>query len=611
MPRHRLTPPPSLLLAFMIGLLLCALPRQAEAFDLEEVRWGFDGSVVPNEINPIFFKIRNNTGEAEEFSLSLKRKSYNNQSVGAQISVAEEGNRLFLSPYSERWVTFYIYCTYNSQEVQLYTEKGRFGAAIPAPPRTNSTEEEEFELSRVLIATEDRFNLDRGALIKRFPEELFPPIVTGTDSLGAVFLDHVPRWQPEQRKTFMRWINRGGVLHLLQSRSGNFPQFEGELAVLNAPLDSQYVGSGLVIRHPRTADSLNKTALEDIQKQQDKFFGYEAPKNNNENQDNYSYGYYGNTIHDTFFPNLKEYVNPNHNWAIIYFLSFLYLLVIFPGAWLVMKKRNDFRFTYGVLILSTCFFGLMFNMVGARGYGESTQINSIAVARVLPEDEVDVTQFSNAFVTSGDQYLLNHQGTGVIYSTANDNDDVLGTIQLGPQAAMYVDIPPFSSRPFMHRTLIPHKAPAVEVVDFKNKSDLKDIKLKIEGVSSRTPVWAVYGDKISNLSLEGEFWTTSKKGQGIQEFMQNLAEDYQYNYYRSSHPNGVDTKGLDTTLFRLVIRRGLHIRTDYRGIQTKFKRDRLYLFIQAELPEELYCSNTSFQQQSGQLVYQYELILSE
>ncbi|MCA9039112.1 MAG: hypothetical protein KDA65_02060 [Planctomycetaceae bacterium] len=587
-------------------------PDFAKAFDIEEVHWGFSGKIFPQEINPLFLRLRNNTGEAEEFTLNLKQRTYGSRSVGATISVAEEGNTIFLAPYTERWVTFYLYASHSSSEVQLFKEDKRVGDPIPMPNQSRSATEESIHRSRVLFTASDEFNLNRNSQLKRFPSEVFPPNLTGTDTLEVVFLDHVPRWQPEQRKTFLRWLNRGGILHLLQTRTGTYPTFDEELAVLNGPLDHQYIGGGLVIRHPFSQHNLDKKMLEDIVKQEFDFFQTGATP---VNQENYGYHYYGDSLEHYLFPTLKEYVNPNHNWPVMYLISFLYLLLIFPGAWLVMKKWSDFRITYGSLLLGMLLFALIFNVVGARGYGESTQINSIALAQVLPDDELDVMQYSNAFVTSGGFFELQHQGSGLIYSTGSDSEEVLGKIQLGTQAEFSVDIPPFSSRPFIHRTLINKKAPTVELTTFDPEKGLSSLELNIDSLDAGSQLWAIHKDRISPISLQGSSWSTKRSGQPLSEFLQSDEYFNDYDIYGQQINHSANKEKIDSQLFRKVMHKSFRFQNIYNNgnnnVSNSIKQDRVYLFIQSEMPEELKCASESFQKQSGNIIYQYELILSE
>ncbi|QDU78783.1 hypothetical protein Pla110_04870 [Polystyrenella longa] len=596
-------------LVTFVALVANAFPfaDSAQAFDIEERRWGYDGTVYSHEINPLFLRLRNNTGEAEEFTLSLKQKSYGTREVGALISVAEEQSTLFLSPFSERWVTFYIYIRPGSNDVQLYQGRDRVGKAIPIATRNQSSGERPDHMSRVLFTANEEFDLNQKSQLKRFPSDIFPPNITGTDTLEAVFLDHEPRWQPEQRKTFMRWLQRGGTLHLLQSRSGTYPSFTEELSVLNGSLDHQYIGNGIVVRHPIQQNRLDKETLADIQKQELALFGIEQPEIENQ-QNDYGYFNYEGNVAESMFPALKQYVNPNHNWPVMYLISFLYLFAVFPGAWLVNKKWNDFRITYGSLLLSVLLFSLFYNMVGARGYGESTQINSIAVARVLPHNELDVTQYSNAFVTSGDQYRLEHKGNGVIYTTASD-EDVLGKVQLGPQANFIVDIPPFSSRPFMHRTLIHEPAPAVELTAFDVKVGLKSLQLKINGIGTDSVVWAANGDWISKLSPNNGVWTSKKDSKTIQEFADH--QDYNQSRFYGSAIEPAEVHQIDNNLLRNSISKSLRLRRGYDGMYMSLKQDRIYVFVQSNLPPALECANENFLKQTGKLVYQYELILSE
>lgn len=593
---------PALLILLLGNMFWSA---SAHAFDIEEVRWGYAGVAHRNEINPLFLRLRNNTSEAEEFTLSLEKKSFGAGRVGARIWVAEEQSTLFLSPLTERWVTFYVYIGGRENEVQLLNERGPVKKPIQILFTNRNQMEEKEELDRVLFASGDEFALSQKAELKRFPPEIFPPVATATDILGTVFLDEMPRWQPEQRKSFMRWLQRGGVVHVLQSRTGDYPEFEEELAVLNGALDKQHIGGGIVLRHPFGRNRLDQATLKQIESNEERLFREEETRIENEMADYY---YYDQDLSNSMFRTLRRFVVPDHNWPIMYVISFLYLFAVFPGAWIISKKRNDFRLTYGALLLAVFVFSMIFKIVGARGYGESTQINSIAVAHVLPDNELDVTQYSNAFVTNGGTYLLRHPGAGVIYSTASD-DDVLGDILLGPQAFFSVDIPPFTSRPFIHRSLISYPAPAAELTELNAEEGLKSLKLNLGDVPRDAEVWALFRNRVSKLSLSGENWSTSRDGQSLGDFMRSIQDNHYGGFYDNS--NDLDPEQINSQLLREAIQRSLRLRSMQNGPLTLPRNDRLYLFINTDMPDELKCVSDDFVQQSGKLVYQYELILPE
>ena len=154
---------------------------------------------------------------------------------------------------------------------------------------------------------------------------------------------------------------------------------------------------------------------------------------------------------------------PNHNWVLLHLMFWAYIVLIFPGCYLLGKKWSDFRVVYAGLLGTVGLFSLMFSYVGQRGYGEATTVHTVAFASPLPDGQMDVSSWSNIFVTGGADYELRHQGFGSLYSTCNETEQVKGLINNGAEALFKVDIPPFSNRELAARTKIPVAGPQLKI----------------------------------------------------------------------------------------------------------------------------------------------------
>ena len=132
-------------------------------------------------------------------------------------------------------------------------------------------------------------------------------------------------------------------------------------------------------------------------------------------------------------------------------MAVVYILTVVPGVHYLGRKRFDYRLVYGALIGLIVLFSLGFAYFGRRGHDEANSVNSVAVARQLPGGALDVTSWSNVFVINGADYAIVHGGTGRLYSTAQSFEAVNGVIRNGGRGRFDVDIPPYSSQPFLHR----------------------------------------------------------------------------------------------------------------------------------------------------------------
>jgi len=124
-----------------------------------------------------------------------------------------------------------------------------------------------------------------------------------------------------------------------------------------------------------------------------------------------------------FLYQLSEMTQPDHNWTMIYILSSFYIFLIFPGCYLFNKKQKGkgYRNSLLFLLITVGVFSTIFWSIGKRGYGETTTINSLVIARPLKGNQYDLTYWINTFVTEGAEYQFfcgrhrRHFYNGTIY----------------------------------------------------------------------------------------------------------------------------------------------------------------------------------------------------
>ncbi len=192
--------------------VLAAWPGKSWAIDVSEIRWGFDGRVTPQCFNLLSVLITNPAPFPFEGTLELHELIGGGTRVGAAL--AED---LYVAPSSSRWVQFYPYVKERYEEWSLqWGRRGGERADVPRPVLADQ--------SPVLLVDADDPSSGGGA-IRHFPENLFPPMVTATDSLKTVALDHVPRWEEARRQAFYDWLFRGGACTFSRTSTGRIPNF--------------------------------------------------------------------------------------------------------------------------------------------------------------------------------------------------------------------------------------------------------------------------------------------------------------------------------------------------------------------------------------------------
>jgi hypothetical protein len=402
----------------LLGTLLavCLNTSAADAVDVVSTRWGFDGKVVVHRFVPLSILVNNPRPEAFDGELVLLRLGNQIEVVDAAVSEA-----VYVGPFGERWVQFYPYIANPGESFRLEVRvKNRVLTETVIPGARQGWP------ARVLIEPASR-QTRAATPIKRLPDVLFPPFVTATDGLQAVLLDAVPNWDEPRRQAFLDWLSLGGTAFVLQAAGGEFPRFPTNLAMLNGPLDQERYFAGRVIRVAKTRGDLTAEAAEEI-------FKALPPRMVSDTEGNLkelspldddetdkagavaNFGDPGDPLSvGSFFSKLKALTKPEHNWPLLHLLFWLYLGLVFPGCYLLGKRTSDYRIVYVALLAIVAVFSVLFGVVGRRGYGEATTVNSVAIVRELPNGFASIAQWSNAFVTSGGTYRLTHDGQGTLF----------------------------------------------------------------------------------------------------------------------------------------------------------------------------------------------------
>ncbi len=602
---------------FGAAALLILFSGSARALDIDESRvlWGFDGQASPNSFNIVSIPVDNPTPEPFDGVFELREESGTGHEVGA-VLVSE----VFVAPFSSRWVQFYPYM--KPERNEWFIRWGR------SPRERLKLSDPRFGEQSPILLVEPTGLQGRGDSLKHFPEDLFPPMVTATDGLRNVVLDHAPRWEESRRQAFLDWLYRGGRVHLIKNVAGEYPKFSTGLSELNAPLDRFRIGSGEVIRHDVPRGQLDRKFVDSMItgiSKTDSSAGASndgSDPNGNANGTNPNtapqYPVYGDPeqlfgdFTGGMLSALKNLTRPQHNWELIYFMAVLYTLAIFPGLFLLGRRRMDYRLVYGILAGVVILFSLGFAHVGRRGHDEVTGVNTLAIARQLPDGALDVSGWSNIFVTSGNDYRISHAGSGRLYSAAEPYEKVRGEVSYGANASFLADIPPFSSRPFVHREKVKQEPFEFQVESFVGGEALSQFIFKVGGNFPKAKggtVYALYRDRIYQLNVEQDKLVySSSPGDQIASFLGNInAEQFTYYRYNYAFAYQEQTQVSPDAVFNAMLRPmiawslGEQRRTPLQKFQ--LPDDRVRLFVPADLPENLKVDNPQLGRQNGLVLY--------
>ena len=207
------------------------------------------------------------------------------------------------------------------------------------------------------------------------------------------------------------------------------------------------------------------------------------------------------------FNTLRSMTRVKRNWILIYGMGLVYLLLIFPGCYMVAMRKDDYRLVLGSLLATVAVFTTGFFFVGRRDYGETTTIRSVAIARHNDDGAVNVSQWSEAAVTRGDTYKFLHSGSGRLYATGEEFELVKGSITNGVEGNLSVDIPPFSSRTFTHRVKFNGQPIEVSVVDSFVEADALhglDLQIRKNFPEDAEQIYVLYRDRLYEMKFEGD-----------------------------------------------------------------------------------------------------------
>jgi len=560
--------------------LTCALlfaAVSAPALDVAQVKWGFDGRVVPNRFNIVSVLLANSSPEPFDGVVTF----YKNRGLAERVGAIYQTS-CYVSPRMTRWVQFYVYT--DSPYDQWHLEWGR--GANDFRDLKEDDAPKWGAPAQVLLSDSDT-TVSITSVFKQFPDALFPATVAATGGLGSLLMDYAPRWEPAKRQAFVNWLRTGGEVHVFQGADGQYPIFPEELSVLNISTNRARVGAGVVVRHATTVHNIRKQDIKD-----------DVPlKQVKPDEPSIS-----SQISDSFFRALAGLSRPQYNWALIFMLAILYVAVVGPGNLVAGKKLADYRLRVGLLLGTIAGFAVVFNLVGRHGQGEANVIHTLSYARMIDGDRYKVTQWINPFATKGAHYTIQHSAPHNIYTTGQDYESVNGMIENGKDGRFVVDMPMFSRRALLHEGEM--KGPAIPVqVTSWDTGTAKQVALTVGPDFTKEIVdgWLVRGGHIYTMKLtDGRLEFNDSGSRSVSSLP--LVNDQQpvYMRQRGYDSDVVDEAGVFKKLAEPLI--GWSLSTeDFTANRAADDRAELYLF--ARSPRSFGVTGSQFPREIGYVLY--------
>ena len=395
--------------------------------------------------------------------------------------------------------------------------------------------------------------------------------------------------------------------------------------MFNGPLETVHYGSGVIRKLPFPRNQLTQASARELWRQLPNVARPEIPlepglgpmqigddeEDDDEIQQSYGYSGGGDSLTGrSFLDELKQMTKPEHNWLLLHFMFWVYILLIFPGCFLVGQRRNDFRVVYLCLIGTVVVFSLAFGIVGQRGYGEATTVNSVAVVQPLPDGYLDVAEWSNVFVTRGATYDIRHAGIGTMYSSCQESERVNGLIHNGGDALFLVDIPPFSSREFASRMKVQAALPDVRVKTISaGESGLSELTLTIGSDFPATQdINVLYLDRFYSMARRGEEITLRSNVGAVEAFSARRSEPG-LRFAIRLHGGRADAGPRYAGLYHQLVTRSLNVRTQEDAQAIRWNPNQVRLMYYADLLPEFAVQNPRLSNQRGKALYCVDLPL--
>jgi hypothetical protein len=576
-------------------LLVACLAHTAAAQDgivVQDVQWGFDGKTTERTFAPLSVLVQNNSAETIEGKLRLTKAVQLSQQIDA---VYEQD--YFVSGFSSRWVQFTPFVISDFESWRLEWGPGRDQRMEVPTPRNGDP-------ATVLVFDPEDVP-DAGGVLRRFDQALFPVSVTGTDSLRGVVLDHVPDWQGARVQAFLDWLQRGGRVYVLHNRDGEFPRFPESLSLLNRPDDRYRVGGGLVKRLPLQAADIDfETAQSQIlQDERETLPG--AVRRAAETSP------FGNLMgwdrDRQLFVDLEIAARFHRNWWFVYLAVMLYLLAMYPGCYLLGRKLPDWRLFYAAFLGTAALFSVGFTWLSRVGSTETNRVRSVAVAHQLDHGLYDMTQWSSVAALYGRNYVIEHSGSGRLYTTAQEFEAVNGTVRGANGGGIEVDMPPASTRTLLHRSRLPGPGLGLQINELSVEQQRLDrLRLTLGATASGFELGcACYQGQVYDLVQAPGGAVLQGRGRPAASYLTQYEDVVLLNRrWRASDDEELDDEEvLFHNMGRTLVGNSFHLQHQFQAEDLLLGDDLVRICLYAEMPDEFRVQGDDFPDQRGRVLY--------
>ncbi|MCA9004841.1 MAG: hypothetical protein KDA70_06160 [Planctomycetaceae bacterium] len=599
-------------------LIFVAVNEQvAEAIEIHDIRWGFNDRLTAFHINPVTVLIENPDPEPFEGEVQFHQESFR----GQQIDIALATN-IYIAPFEKKWIQYYPYFTdFNGNWRLSWTQNEMKHSQTFLAPRPIP------EKSIIQLVTPENLNTVISG-VKQFPEDIFPPLSGATDVLQTMILDHIPRWEKTRREAFLDWIHSGGILHLFNNSNGDPLLFPDSFGPLKRQTSPAYYGNGVIYFHQHKLSDLSPTELKQL-------INIDTHNSVNPkieiNRDNQISGtdlaYPSSTYRNTYYQNfdeellatLTEISKPQQIWYLIFLLSFIYLIIVGPVYYLITKYSKQYRTFYIIYGLSTLLFCFIFLFVGQYSTNQTSQIHSLIVAEILPDQKINISEWSSLGIVSGGNFKISHAGESHIYSTCQPYSKVNGFTTSGNNGHIQIDIPPNSFRTYFHRARISKSLLDTNLASFlANESGLEALSLDIrkEFPQQIEQAHFVFGSKIYELSEENNQLIYSGKSRKLFPLLiENPLFDTRYiktnRFLPFVRPTDKKQEFSSEQFFPILVQKSLNVSSDKINQNISWPDHRGKLLVVAKAPDSLFPETPEIFKKEGLIIYSIDIPLSE
>jgi hypothetical protein len=216
-------------------------------------------------------------------------------------------------------------------------------------------------------------------------------------------------------------------------------------------------------------------------------------------------------------------------------------------------------------------------------------------------------QWVSAFATSGDRYRLTHEAPNNIYSATSDTEAVNGKVVGGKDGYFEVDMPLYSSRPFLHAAVLNGPKQDAQIIHWDR--DRIVVSLPTDLPKNSAEIWFRRGDGFLKANKEGNQLVWDGKKTPARKAEEFFAADQMKGFNQYEWQGEFQTNGA----FRPLLARfcGDAKQMQYSFSDRPLDKDQLQLCVYAPVPESFTMRGKDFGRGSGWVLFVHDLFKGE